>query len=188
MATINIILDERRCERKELLLEEFRKQNITDYKFWDCVILPNVVESINASHKMIVRDAKERGLKEVCIGEDDLMFTCKGAWNYFLKQKPPKYDVYIAGSYLINNDYNYTAPLVKVNEWVGNHLIIVSENYYDTFLSVPNNDHIDTIQKGLGDFFMCFPIPALQRPGFSSNNKCVCNYNSILPKSFIYEK
>lgn len=176
MATINIILDERRCERKELLLEEFRQQNITDFKFWDCVILPDVVQSINASHKMIVRDAKERGLKEVCIIEDDLEFTCKGAWDYFLKQKPEKYDLYLWGSYLL--------PLSN-NMVCGFQLYFISENFYDKFLYCPDNVHIDTEMDKLdGDIKFCFPFPALQRAGYSANNKAVVNYNDILYTSF----
>lgn len=176
MATINIILDERRCERKELLLEEFRQQGITDYKFWDCIILPDVVQSINASHKMIVSDAKERGLKEVIIFEDDAQFTCKGAWDYFLSQKPQNADLYLWGSYLL--------PLTN-NMVCGFQAYILFESGYDKFLSCPDNVHIDTEMDKLGlDIKFCFPFPILQRAGFSANNKAVVNYNDILYTSF----
>ena len=53
---------------------------------------------------MIVQWAKDNGLKEVCIAEDDLGFTCDDAWRYYLENKPEKFDVYIGGSYVIDNN------------------------------------------------------------------------------------
>ena len=103
-----------------------------------------------------------------------------------MKNKPKEFDVYIAGTYLINRPEDYNSPVIKVDAWVGNHLIIVSERYYDKFLSVPDNEHIDVAQNGLGDFYVCFPFAALQRPGFSSNCKVEVNYNSSLKKEWIY--
>lgn len=173
---LNIIYDDRIVGKKQLLLNEFAEQGITDYKFWECIVLPNVVESINASHKMIVRDAKERGLKEVCIGEDDLSFTCKGAWDYFLNNKPEQFDLYLWGSYLL--------PLSN-NMVCGFQLYIINESLYDRFLGTPNDVHIDTeMDKLNADIKFCFPFPALQRSGYSANNKAVVNYNDILTKHF----
>ncbi len=184
---LNIIYDNRQSEDYQRLLDEFVEQGIEDYHFWNAIVHKNsVVESINASHKMIVQWAKDKGKSHVVIAEQDLHFTDKGAWQYFLDSMPDDFDVYIGGNYLIDNRCVYEPPLVKVNEWVGNHLIIVSEKYYDRFLSVPDNLHIDTAQCGLGDFYVCFPMPALQRPGWSSNNKAICDYNKSLPNNYIY--
>lgn len=187
MGRVNVILDRRHSEREAEMLLEFEAQGITEYKFWDCIILPSVVQSINASHKMIVQDAKDNGLSEVCIFEDDCYFRKKDGWNYFVKNKPESFDVYVGGCYLVDNRNKYEAPLVKVNEWVGNHCIIVHSKYYDTFLSLPHDQHIDTINAGKGDFYLCFPYPALQRAGMSANAPGEpVNYNSMLPPEFIY--
>lgn len=87
---INIIFDSRHTPQDYgRLLGEFIEQGITHYKFWDAVVLKDsVVDSIAASHKMIVQDAKDRGLKECCIMEQDAAFTSPNAWKFFLENKP----------------------------------------------------------------------------------------------------
>lgn len=177
--TINVIYDNRSFDKKELLLKEFSNQGINDYKFWDCVVITNdVVSSINASHKNIVRYAKENGLKEVCIAEDDLMFPCVGAWDYFLNNKPDNFDLYLSATYVVSH------PLKHI---CGFHLYVVNESFYDKFLSASDSEHIDTVMDSIkGNFVFCYPFAALQRPGFSANNKSVVNYNSVLEPKHIF--
>lgn len=184
---VNVIHDNRNFDRLPLLVEEFEKYGI-DYKVCEaCIDKKTVLESITESFRRIIQYAKDEGLKEICIAEDDLTFPCDGAWEYFLKNKPDDYDVYAGGSYLIHNEWKYESPVVKVNEWVGNHLIIVNERYYDIWLSSKPNGHIDTEQRGKGDFYVCFPYAALQRPSRSANCEGqMVNYNSIVPKDYIY--
>jgi len=185
---INIIYDNRQSDDYQRLIGEFAAQGITDYHFWEAICNKNsVVESINASHKMIVRWAKGNRKPFVVIAEQDLKFTALGGWDYFLKNTPKDYDVYIGGSYLIDNRNVYEPPLVKVNEWVGNHLIIVHEKYYDKFLNVSDKDHIDTVHRGNGDFYVCYPYPALQRAGYSFNQQAIANYNSALRPEDIWK-
>lgn len=151
---LNIIHDNRFFERFGLLMYELERQGITDFKIWDAIIdRKTVVESINASHKMIVRWAKENNLKEVLIAEDDLMFPNQNGFKYFMDNKPEKYDVYIGGSYLIDNRIKYEKPNVKVPEWAGNQLVMISERYYDTFLNLPDETHIDSVQQSFGSIF-----------------------------------
>lgn len=183
---LNIIFDDRYSERYDLLVKEFERQNITDFEIWPCIIRPNVLESITLSFKMIVKMAKDSGLNEVAIGEDDLMFPSKNGWEYFLNNKPENFDVYIGGTYYINKPDDYKPPVIKVKEWVGNHLIIIHKKYYDTFLSLPENSHCDTANSGKGDFYVCFPFAAIQRPSYSANNMAFVNYNSILKPEWVY--
>ena len=187
---LNIIHDNRIIGRIEPLIEQCERYGI-GYKVWAAIIdKPKVLENITASHKMIVQWAKYNGLKEVCIAEDDLGFTCDDAWRYYLENKPEKFDVYIGGSYVIDNKWDYTPPVVKVDWWVGNQLIIINESYYDKWLSSPDNGHIDTDQKDKGDFYVCFPYVALQRPARSANHEFQeVNYNGILKdfQHFIYK-
>lgn len=176
---LNIIYDSRRTEKYEPLMNELKVQVITDYELWPCMILPEVVESINASHKMIVQWAKDTGLKEICIAEDDLIFTASGAWNFFIANKPDKYDLYLSST--------YGDRLLR--QTIGFHLYCVQEHFYDQFLGVRDNQHIDTEMWGTKtqDYHFCYPYPALQRPGFSANNKCHQDYNSILKPEDIYQ-
>lgn len=166
--------------RLDPLLNEFAEQGIDDWKLWNPIeCTDSVVKSINLSHKQIVQDAKDRKLKEVLIGEDDLMFTCKGAFDYFLRQKPEIYDLYLWGTYI---------PPISNNMVCGFQLYMVFEKFYDQFLSLPSDIHIDTGMGVLkGDYHFCYPFPALQRSTWSSNNKAIVNYNAVLKKEDIYD-
>jgi hypothetical protein len=171
--TLNIIYDDRRPEKWEPLMNELSRQGIHDYKIWEPVPdTRSVVASINKSHKQIVKWAKENGLKEVCIGEDDLMFPAEDGWEYFLRKKPNDYELYLACSY----------GGVTEKQTIGFHLYCVHEKFYDKFLSVQDETHIDTAMWWLGkdEFVFCYPFAALQRPGYSHNNKTDVNYNKIL--------
>ena len=176
---INVIFDDRHEGDKQRLLKEFQEQGIEEYTFWNAIILNHsVVASINASHKRIVKWAKLVGLKEVVVAEQDLQFTDKGAWEFFLSNKPENYKLYLWGSYV--------TPISN-NKVCGFQLYIIHESFYDKFLSVPDDSHIDTAMDSLNDTYdYCYPFPALQRPGFSANNKDQVNYNSILKKEDIY--
>lgn len=183
---VNVIYDNRHHEDEGRLVDLFKQHHI-EFKLWDAVIdRRTVVESINASHKRIIQWAKDNKQSEVCIAEQDLEFPSIGAWDYFISNKPNNFDVYIGGNYLLNEPEKYTKPHYKLEEYVGNQLVIVSEKYYDRFLEVPDVAHIDTIQKGRGDFYACWPMVALQRPGFSANAMTQVNYNSSLKPEWIY--
>lgn len=167
------------------MIAELKRQKIESYEIWPCLLLPNVVHSINSSHKMIVKDAKEKGLVECCIAEDDVMFPNENGWQWFLKNKPPFYDIYAGGSYFPFNKTDKEGAF-RVEQIVGFHLYFIHSRYYDIFLNTPVDQHIDTAQKSKL-MYVCYPMAAVQRPGFSSNNMAVCNYNSSLSKSDIYE-
>jgi len=178
--TLNIIHDNRRSEKYDPLINELREQKIFSYIIHPATVLKHsVVESINASHKKIVRAAKEAGLPCVIIAEDDVMFTSVGAWQYYLDNMPQSFDLYLGCTYV---------PPISNNVLCGFHLYTVSKNYYDKFLSVDENKHIDTAVSDMGgNFTFCYPFPCLQRPGFSANNKAIVDYNKILEPKDIYK-
>lgn len=177
---LNLIYDNRHSEDYGRLLGEFIQQGITKFMFWEAIVLPDsVVKSISQSHKMIVQWAKDNNMDMVVIGEQDLMFTAPDAWDYYLKQMPQSFDVYLGCSYV---------PPISNNILCGFHLYTVHKNYYDKFLSVDEDKHIDTAVSDMGgDFKFCYPFPALQRPGFSANNKAIVDYNKILEPKDIYK-
>jgi len=177
---LNVVYDNRHPEDYGRLLGEFIQQGITSYKFWDCIVdKDSVVKSINLSHKMIVKDAKENNYPFALVAEQDLTFTCPTSWEYFLKNKPEKYSLYLWGSYIVP---------ISNNKVCGLQLYFIDSSFYDVFLSAPDNVHIDTYMDELkGDYRYCYPFPALQRPGFSANNKAICDYNKILSEKDIYK-
>ncbi len=180
---LNIIYDDRRPEKYDSFLEQLRIQNIGHYKIWNCIVMNDVVKSINASHKMIVEDAKKQGLLFVVIAEDDILFTSDNSWQWFLSNIPPVYDLYTAGNYLPIE--NKKRGAVRVDCVVGFHLYIVHSRYYDTFLATKDDDHIDTAQKSKL-MYCCYPFAAIQRAGWSANNKAICDYNKILQPQDLY--
>jgi hypothetical protein len=179
MGRLNIIYDNRRPEKYEPLIDGLIEQGITDYKIWDCVMLPSVVDSIAESHKMIIRDAMEQGLDRCLVAEDDLMFSCKGAWDYYLNNMPKEFDLYLGCTYVLP---------ISNNVVCGFHLYCVDKGYFQVLLDVPRSQHIDTYMNELkGDYKFCYPFPALQRSGFSANNRIEVNYNSLLKDEDIYK-
>lgn len=126
--------------------------------------MPSIKSSINAAHKQIVIDAYEKGLPEVCIGEDDISFSSAGAWDYFLSQKPKEFDIYLGGIFLGDEGENGI-----VDDFTGMTLYIVSSRFYETFLSTDPNEHIDRSLAYKGLYYVCKPFVCTQHEGISSN-------------------
>lgn len=181
MGTVNVIFDDRHTPNDYgRLLEEFIVQGITKYKFHNAIILKDsVVDSIAASHKKIVQDYKDKGISQCIIMEQDCTFTSPNAWKFFLDNKPQSFDLYLWGSYI---------QPISNKKICGFQLFIISSKFYDAFLSVPKNNHIDTAMDNIdGDYHFCYPYPALQRAGFSANNpNAPVNYNALLKEEDIY--
>jgi hypothetical protein len=178
MITPQIIHDPRKSDRLPLLMDELSMQNINNAVIWEATInLATVEASINKSHKDIIRWAKERDLDEVCIFEDDLMFQDQYSWKTFLDNKPDSFDLYMGGAYGMSKVGEDVGGSVRVERFVGMHCYICSKRYYDTFLGVSDDEHIDQAQAGLGAFYVCSPMIGYQRPGYSSTAKKMVNYN-----------
>ena len=122
-----------------------------------------------------MRWAKQNGLPEVAICEDDILFTSLRSWDYFLEHKPEDYDLYL-GNY-------YSGVLMPDNTlygFTGFTLYFVNHRYYDTFLETPANKNIDAAQRGRGKFVACQPEVARQRSGYSSHRKKIVNDDHYL--------
>lgn len=184
-----IIYNNHRPEKYDLFVAELERQKLYDWEIFHCEKNQKrvIVESISESFKSVIREAKEKGEKEIAIFEDDIMFPNVKGWDYFIKNKPDVFDIYIGGSYAIDNRIEYKAPITKVDWYVGNQLIIVNESYYDTWLNSDSTQHCDSVHKK-GLFYLCWPMVALQRSGWSSNSQSVVNYNYILKEhpEYIY--
>lgn len=186
---VHLIIDPFRPHTNTTIEKEMVDQEI-DAIMWPAIHDPNdVVRSINQSHKTIVAFAKEQQLPEICIMEEDVMFLGPGAWQQYLDNKPGKFDLYLGGCYGLNQDaYRRIAEgsgAVQINNFAGLHCYIINESYYDRFLGMPENKHIDD-QPGMGVFYVSAPFVALQHPGWSSNNKVTVNYNKNIPKECLY--
>lgn len=182
--TVQILYDNRHQEKWEPLMRELAEQGIVDYRIWDPVECPeSVIQSINLSHKQIIRWAKENDLPEVFVLEDDCQFTAPGAWNRFLEDMPPfPFDIYLGGT------YGLSKPITgKTDQINGFHCYVMRKRFYDTFLSVPDDRHIDTALDRLGLFYVEYPFIAIQRPGWSSNSRAFSDKNVTLSNEDLYQ-
>lgn len=169
-------------DRHPILMRELQSQGITGYELWQGVYLPHSVKaSINAAHKQIVEYAMLKKWENVCIAEDDLKFSSPNSWKYFLENIPQDFDMYLSMVYMgeLDNDN-------CVKDFTGMTLYIVNKRFYETFLSVPDEEHIDRALGGLGKFVVCNPFAALQYNGVSSNTGKYEEYDELLRNRKFY--
>lgn len=154
-------------------------------KFWEGVVdKRGGFYGINQSFKNIVAWAKEQKLKYVFIGEDDLTFSSPGAWQYFLDNMPEEFDIYSGGIYSghVENGRILTG-------YSGNTLIVVHENFYDTFLAIRPDNHLD---RELGmmahkkNFRIVEPFVVYQIQGYSDNHRRETKHESYLEKMKLF--
>ncbi len=173
---INIIHLKNRVDRFVILKKELDEHQISDYVLWDGIVDSNIVEKgISKSHKRIIEHAKKNELKEVLIAEDDLKFTGRGAFDFFLTQKPLDFDIYLASIYMGNiSEENI------VKDFSGLTFYIVSNKFYDKFLQVPEHDNLDRMLCNRGKFVVCNPFTVIQQNGYSDNKKMYCDNDVFL--------
>jgi hypothetical protein len=188
--TAQIIQDPTRPVFNMHLEQEIARHDL-EVEIWPCLHDSNsVVRSINLSHKQIVQWAKDSGLPEVCIMEEDVWFPGSDGWQYFLRNKPTEeFDLYLGGVYGLNplalRRIGKEPGAAEIHNFVGLHCYIIRQRYYDKFLALPEDQHIDH-QPGLGVFYVCYPFAALQAPGWSANNKREVDYNQQIAKEHIH--
>lgn len=169
-------------DRLARLVDELDKNGIKDFELWDGIVDPKSNQKgINQSHKQIVEYAKLADWDEVLIMEDDVRFCGEGSFQYFLTNKPQDFDIYLSGIYMGEISENKT-----VKAFSGFHCYIVNSRFYDTFLSVPDDLHIDRALANLGTYKVCYPFAAIQYNGFSTNTKREENYDSLLDGRELY--
>jgi len=162
----HIIHDSTRADRWDILKKEIDQEEL-DYQLWEAEKVPKKPHvGIMRSHKKIVRWAREKGLPEVLIMEDDIKFCDKGAFKYYLDKKPAVFDLYLGGVY----SGEVRDGIVK--DFSAMHLYIIHEMFYNRFLEAPENNHIDRGMANQGLFVVCEPFAAIQHEGYSDNARC----------------
>jgi len=178
----NIIHLPQRTDRLDLLTGELQNQDIFEYRIWDGIIDPIITaKGISQAHKQIVKYAQKEKIQETVIIEDDVHFTAKGAFQFFIKNKPSDYDIYLGGIYEgdIKTDN-------VVDDFSGLTIYVINERFYDIFLSMPKSVNLDRALSNKGKFIVCNPFIAIQHNGFSDNLKRFCNYEECLNGRNLY--
>jgi len=180
---VAVIHNSNNTERYERLLKELEVQGITDYQIFPAIhYVTSVKQGINHAHKSVIEYAAMAEFDEVCVMEDDIRFTHPKSWEFFLANKPKDFDIYLGGIYL-----GVLLEGNRIESFCGFHCYIVSKRFYSTFLSVPDDEHIDRCMTGLGKFVVCNPMAAIQYNGFSSNTGKDENYDPLLNGRLLYD-
>lgn len=165
------------------LMSELKNQGIKSTIWWDAIIKDNPKDGIREAHFQIIRFAKEQGWKEVLIMEDDVKFTGHGAFDYFIKNKPELYDLYLGGlsGGVVNNGIIY--------DFNGLHLYMVHEGFYDRFLNEvrPDLDLDCSMRYRGGSYHVCSPMVAMQHDGYSDNVKKETDYTEFWNNYTFYD-
>lgn len=177
---LNIIHLPEREDRYAKLQKELQRQGIEDYKIWPGIRSNFSFNGIREAHQNIVRDAKHRNIPFVIIAEDDIMFLGEGAYDYFTRNIPhvDHFDVYLGG--IMWGDILPDNTL-QGGWFTGFTLYVMSNKFYDTFLSIRGVGHIDALLRGKGKYFVCNPMVVSQHGGLSdSNGFIVPSYDHML--------
>ena len=170
------------ADRFHSFIKEMHEQGVTEYKVWDGIHDANRVRGISRAHKQIVQYAKEARLPEICIMEDDCIFICKGAFEYYVQNKPPEFSIYMGGcSNVLKREEDY------ITDFRGLTLYIINQHFYDAFLSVSETVNIDAGLKGLGKYYLCDKVVCSQRAGYSYHKKRHTDYSHLLKQYDLYE-
>lgn len=166
-------------EERALSIVQQSKTHGFACRFWEGEIAKQGFIGISRSFKRIVQWAKENNLERVHIGEDDLLFSAPGAWQYYLENIPESYDIFYGGIYAGEIENNR----IK-NGYSGHTLITVHNRFYDFFLSIKESDHCD---RQLGnfafekEFIVCSPFVVYQIPDtYSDNHRKVVSHEEYL--------
>lgn len=177
-------------EERVLSICHQSKEQKFSVRFWEGVIdTRGGWAGINLSFRKIVEWAKENNLPFVPIGEDDLVFSAPGAWQYYLENMPDEFDIYSGGIYA-----GQISEGRIMNGWSGNTLITVKDTFYDEFLKISEealvgSDHLD---RRLGryafrkNFRVCEKSVVFQMQGYSDNHKKMTTHTAFLEEMNLF--
>jgi len=129
-------------------------------------------KNISRAHKKVVQKAKDNNYPYVIVSEDDLQFVAPGAWNYYLENMPADFSLYMGVIY----NGNVEDQRVIDGFSGGLTLYTVHNNFYDFFLNISEEDHID---RALGKFcdkylYLTPPKFVVKQMGGYSFNQLMC--------------
>ena len=178
-------LIKRSREERVLSIVRQSKQQQFSVKFWEGEVAELGYIGISKAFKKIVKWAKENKQPNVIIGEDDLVFSAPGAWQYYIENLPEDYDIYFGGIY-----YGDIEKGRIVKGYSGHTLIMVHERFYDFFLAADPNHHLDT---WLGQYcsekkyIVCEPFVVTQiSEGYSDNHKRMVSHSAYLETMVLF--
>lgn len=186
---LNILHLERRKDRLLHLATQLEFNRIEDYTIIHGFEDANTKQAITKGHKLIVSLAKEQGFENCIIAEDDLVFSARGAYDYFLTQlqEMDDYDLFCGLIYhgTVNEENRVLNGMSGTMT-----LYSIHQRFYDLLLNIPDNVHID---RHLGQFayekkyYICNPMVVYQSGSYSDNIKKSMDYSPYLDGKTLFE-
>lgn len=155
---------------------------------------------VSESFKSIVRSAKERGLKQVLIFEDDIKFTSVNSKEQFQKcidSLPNDWDILLGGIYsLVDlNDLNnesINCCIKRIGDFSALHCTLINESAYDMVLRHNPYDKYTHLDRWVGylsandrlKVYVSYPMVAIQNTTYSESGpaRVEVNYDRMLDK------
>lgn len=180
---INIL---EREDRKTSAEKQAQEQGFYIRFFEGIVDRHNRKKGVNLAHKKVVKQAQENGEKWCCVMEDDCVFFDKGAWDFFLANVDEDADIFLGMCYICDLDQNNRIKGL----FSSLTLYVVSHRFYDFFLSLPDDCHIDR-ELGLTSdkhkYIVCNPFVCEQINNIKSDNSLMaCDYRPYLEGRNLY--
>ena len=176
--TVMVIHDKARTDRYNTLIQELKSQNIhpDDVLWMPSIKAAKPMAGISQAHRSCVEKAKDLGLDTVTIFEDDILFTSEYSFRKYLdlmKVLPEDWDIFMAGAYSLIGKRRVDENFVTANDVAGLHCYTVRARYYDTFLTAPDDYHIDRwlVPKGHAKLYVAHPFVAMQHDGYSDQQR-----------------
>ena len=174
--TIFVINLECRKDRWKQVQQMFSEKGITNYERIDAIKTKKGYYGCVLSHIKSLTEAKQRGLSEVLIMEDDFHFVGNGEFIY-----PQKCDVCLY-SCKLNEKKDYDDNFYRVNDGRHTDFYLVKSHYYNKLISVfmtsllnllkeyKHKNYLDVywLKNQKTDLFLCPKVRlGYQREGYS---------------------
>ncbi len=158
------------------MVEELVRCKITSAVFVHSVPAISPIKSLNLTHKSIVCKAKELNMPYVWILEDDCRFSKPDAAQFFVANRPEQFDLYIGGI-----SYGEPLPNNTIDKFSAMHCYMVHARFYDIFLKLPSDKHIDMALSDVPNriYKVCNPFVAYQAPGYSDIAQAEVDYTDL---------
>lgn len=158
-----------REDREKLAIQQAKEQGYY-LRFFEGIEIPtNRKMGICMGHKMIIQDAKDNDYPFCCVVEDDISWFGLGGWDYFLDNMPEQADIYFSFVYVGELKDNRI-----ISVFSGMSCYIVYKDFYDFFLNLPNDCHIDRelgLTSNIHQYICCPKVPCEQIGGKSNNSQ-----------------
>lgn len=186
-----------RTDRKSEMETELSKMSLTAERYPACYFPSNGAAGCGRSHIAVLKDAIEKGYRNVLIFEDDFTFTVSKEELETNLEKlfsmEEGFDVCLVSYLLVSGEPTKYEWITKVNEAQTTSGYLINQHYYSKLLKVfeegtaeleKTNYHwiyaVDQIWKGLQreDSWYCFtPRFGRQRAGYSDISGCDKDYD-----------